>query len=60
MGDPMATSGYLRNLAERCRALARQMLDEALRKKILDIAEEFEKEADAIDKLDQGNHSQGK
>lgn len=59
MGDPMATSGYLRNLAERCRALARQMLDEALRKKILDIADEFEKEADALDKHGAGNHSQG-
>jgi hypothetical protein len=56
----MATSGYLRELAERCRALARQMLDDDLRKTLLDIADEFEKEADALDKEGQGNRSRGK
>ena len=60
MGALMATSGYLRELAERCRALARQMLDDDLRKTLLDIADEFEKEADALDKEGHGNRNRGK
>ena len=43
----MANPEQLRDLAERCRGLARQMLDDELRKKLLDLAGEFEEEAEA-------------
>lgn len=50
----MRGSEYLKAQAERCRRLAREVLDSVLQRRLLDMAQEFEQEAEAL------LHSEGK
>jgi hypothetical protein len=44
----MRGAEYLKEQAERCRRLARQVLDPALQRRLFDLAREFEEEAEAL------------
>lgn len=44
----MRSSEYLRGQAERCRRLAREVLDPVLQQRLLEMAREFEREAEAL------------
>lgn len=44
----MRGSEYLKEQAERCRRLARQVLDPALQRRLSELAQEFEEEAEAL------------
>ena len=48
----MRSSEYLRGQAERCRRLAREVLDSALQRRLFEMAEEFEREAEALVNLE--------
>lgn len=44
----MRSSEYLKGQAERCRRLAREVLDPALQRRLFEMAEEFDREAEAL------------
>jgi len=56
----MPTSEQLRSLARRCRRVAQEILEEQFRKRLLEIADEFERDADALENYRQGNDNHSK
>jgi hypothetical protein len=55
---PMSTVDYLRKQAARCRHFARQILDHDLQRRLLELAEEFERRAEEItQRQGRGEHS---
>ena len=56
----MPTPEQLRDLARRCRRLAQEILEEKFRQRLLDIAEEFERDAAALEQQREGNDNHSK
>jgi hypothetical protein len=55
--DRLMTPEYYREQATRCRRLARDVLDREIEKRLLEIAEEFEKQALELEKSLEQNHN---
>jgi len=53
----MSTLDYFREQAARCRRLAKQLLDIELQRRLLELAEEFEKRAEIIQRQGRGERS---
>ena len=56
----MPTSEQLRDLARRCRRLAQEFLEEEFHKKLLEIAAELDRDAEALEKQREGNDNHSK
>lgn len=55
-----SNSEQLRTLARRCRRLAQEFLEEEFRKKLVEIADELERDADALEKQAERNDNHSK